>query len=92
MMHLMTSQRLKSYKHDSIPHLNATAAAVTSSIVVVLASMTVVTEYLLCQQTAALGYNEVLANPSTQSPHPNPYSLLGQSLSTVTHFTMGRLD
>lgn len=74
-----------------IPHLNAAAAAVTS-IVVVVASMTVVTAYLLSQQTAALGYNEVLANPSTLSAHPNPRSLLGQSLSRVTHFTVGRRD
>lgn len=41
---------------------------VTSSVVAVVV-MTVVTTYLLCRQTAALGYTEVLAHLSVHSTH-----------------------
>lgn len=43
-----------------------------TSAMVVVAGMTVVTAYLLCWQTAARGYSELLAHLSMHSSHPGP--------------------
>lgn len=57
---------------NRIPWQKAAVSGGVLSTVVVVAGMTVVTAYLLCRQTAAPGYAEVLAHLSVHSTPPSP--------------------
>lgn len=76
---------------QQFPSPGGSCSSRVSSTVLVVAGMTVVTACLLCRQTAAPGYTEVLAHLSMHSTHPTPspgrLSLLGLPSSRVTHST-----
>lgn len=62
--------KLCTCRADTHPRGGGSCAAGVTSSVVAVAVMTVVTTYLLCRPTAALGYTEVLAHLSVHSTHP----------------------